>query len=199
MSRRLARYPGVVAVAEPTSMTWLPLALSLSSGGGRLALVGTRHSARLRGAISGKNKSDVIDADVLARADEVFDLPPLVLPSPAELALRRAVTRRASAVIDANRCWRRLVSLARWAFPDVWTAFAGSLATAKAVLDRWPHLDQLACARRASLTAVVAEHTRSVADVPDRSSRSVRRQGIGPSSGPADWTWTHWRGRSANT
>ena len=79
MSRRLARYPGVVAVAEPTSMTWLPLALSLSSGGGRLALVGTRHSARLRGAISGKNKSDVIDADVLARADEVFDLPPLVL------------------------------------------------------------------------------------------------------------------------
>ena len=80
LSRRLARYPGVVAVAEPTSMTWLPLALSLSDGGGRLALVGTRHSARLRGAISGKNKSDVIDADVLARAGEVFDLAPLVLP-----------------------------------------------------------------------------------------------------------------------
>src|SRR6478736_680504 len=49
LSRRLARYPGVVAVAEPTSMTWLPLALSLSDGGGRIALVGTRHSTRLRG------------------------------------------------------------------------------------------------------------------------------------------------------
>ena len=144
-------------------MTWLALALSLEAGGGRLALIGARHSARLRGAISGKNKSDVIDADVLARAGEVFDLRPLVLPAPAELALRRAVTRRADAVIDANRSWRRLVSLGRWAFPDVWNAFAGSLATATAVLDRWPHLDQLANARRSSLTAVVAEHTRAVA------------------------------------
>jgi transposase len=186
LSRRLARYPGVVAVAEPTSMTWLPLALSLSDGGGRLALVGTRHSARLRGAISGKNKSDVIDADVLARACEVFDLAPLVLPAPAELALRRAVTRRAAAVIDANRSWRRLVSLARWAFPDVWIAFAGSLATAKAVLGRWPHLDQLAGARRASLTAVVAEHTRSVADVPDRAEQ-IR-------SAAGDWA-QFWVGR----
>jgi transposase len=168
LTRRLARYPGVVAVAEPTSMTWLSLALSLDAGGGRLALVGARHSARLRGAISGKNKSDVIDADVLCMADEVFDLAPLVLPGPAELALRRAVTRRAAAVVDANRSWRRLVSLARWAFPDVWIAFAGSLATARAVLGRWPHLQQLAGARRASLTSVVAEHTRAVGDVPDR-------------------------------
>jgi len=37
---------------------------------------GSRHAARLRGAISGKNKSDVIDADVLARAGEVFELTP---------------------------------------------------------------------------------------------------------------------------
>jgi transposase len=58
--------------------------------------------------------------------------------------------------------------LARWAFPDVWNAFAGSLPTAKAVLGRWPHLDQLAAARRATLTAVVAEHTRGVADVAAR-------------------------------
>jgi transposase len=71
-------------------------------------------------------------------------------------------------VIDANRCGRRLVSLARWAFPDVWNAFAGSLPTAKAVLARWPHLDALAGARRSALTAVVAEHTRGVPDVPAR-------------------------------
>jgi hypothetical protein len=31
----------------------------------------------MRGAITGKNKSDVIDADVLARAGEVFALAPL--------------------------------------------------------------------------------------------------------------------------
>lgn len=71
-------------------------------------------------------------------------------------------------MIDGNRYWRRLMSLARWAFPDVWTAFGGSLPTAIAVLGRWPHLAQLGAARRATLTAVVAEHTRAVADVPAR-------------------------------
>ena len=37
LTRRVARSSGVVAVAEPTSMTWLSLALSLEAGGGRLA------------------------------------------------------------------------------------------------------------------------------------------------------------------
>lgn len=168
LTTRMASYPGVVAVAEPTSMTWLGLAVALQDAGGALALVGTRHSARLRGAISGKNKSDVIDADVLARSSDVFDLEPLVLPDPAQLALRRACTRRGAAVIDGNRYLRRLISLARWAFPDLWGAFAGSLPTAVAVLERWPHLGSLAASRRSSLTAVVAEHTRGVADVPSR-------------------------------
>lgn len=168
LSERLAAFPDVVAVAEPTSMTWLPLALAVERAGGRLSLLGSRHAARLRGAISGKNKSDVIDADVLARAGEVFDLIPLRLPDPTQLALRRAVTRRAAAVIDANRYLRRLISLARWAFPDVWNGFGGSLATAKGVLGRWPHLQALAAARRSALTAIVAEHTRGVPDVPSR-------------------------------
>jgi hypothetical protein len=82
----------------------------------------------------------VIDADVLARAGEVFDVVPLRVPAPGQLALRRVCTRRGAAVIDGNRYLRRLISLARWAFPDVWNGFAGSLATAKAVLSRWPHL-----------------------------------------------------------
>ena len=168
LTKRLAPYPGVLAVAEPTSMTWLGLAVALQDAGSDLALVGSRHSARLRGAISGKNKSDVIDADVLARAGDVFELHPLVLVSPPQLALRRACTRRGAAVIDGNRYLRRLISLARWAFPDLWSAFSGSLPTAVAVLGRWPHLDSLAAARRSSLTAVVAEHTRGVGDVPAR-------------------------------
>jgi transposase len=168
LTKRLADYPGVVAVAEPTSMSWLPLAAAVAEASGQLALIGSRHAARLRGAITGKNKSDVIDADVLARAGEVFDLVPLRVPPPGQLALRRICIRRGAAVIDGNRYLRRLISLARWAFPDVWNGFAGSLATAKAVLSRWPHLAQLAAARRASLTAVVAEHTGDVPDVPAR-------------------------------
>ena len=168
LSNRLAEMPGVVAVAEPTSMTWLGLSVALRNAGCDLSLLGARHAARLRGAIIGKNKSDVIDADVLARAGEVFTLSPLRTPEPGRLALRRACTRRGAAGIDGNRCLRRLISLARWAFPDVWNAFAGSLPTAVAVLERWPHLQQLAAARRATLTAVVAEHTRAVADTPAR-------------------------------
>jgi transposase len=186
LTRRLSPYPGAVAVAEPTSMTWLSLSVAVSEAGGQLALVGSRHAARLRGAIVGKNKSDVIDADVLARAGEVFALRPLQPCSPAQLALRRACTRRGAAVIDGNRYWRRLMSLARWAFPDVWNAFSGSLPTAVAVLGRWPHLAQLGAARRASLTAVVAEHTRAVADVP------ARVEAIRTAAG--DWA-RFWSGR----
>lgn len=168
---RLANYPQVVAVAEPTSMTWLGLHVALRNAGCDLALVGTRHAARLRGAISGKNKSDVIDADVLAMADDVFSLSPLRPPAPSQLALRRAVVRRGKLVIDGNRARRRLISLARWAFPDVWEAFAGSRPTAVAVLTRWPELTALASARRSSVTGVVAAHTRGVPDVDARAGR----------------------------
>jgi transposase len=138
LGERLGGYPGVVAVAEPTSMTWLGLSIALRDAGAELSLLGARHAARLRGAIIGKDKSDVIDADVLAAAGEVFTLTPLRPPTPADLALRRAVTRRGKLVIDGNRARRRLISLARWAFPDVWSAFAGSMPTAVAVLSAGP-------------------------------------------------------------
>jgi Transposase len=147
LGERLCSFPGVVAVAEPTSMTWLGLHVALQRAGCDLSLVGTRHAARLRGAISGKHKSDVIDADVLSLASDVFELSPLDPPQAAQLALRRAVVRRGKLVIDGNRARRRLISLARWAFPDVWTAFAGSWPTAIAVLPRWPDLRALASAR----------------------------------------------------
>ncbi|MET1154097.1 transposase, partial [Arthrobacter sp.] len=125
LSQRLAAvHAPPTAVVDPTSMTWLALAVERAAG--QMEMIGARHSARLRGAIMGKNKSDVIDSEVLTHAGEIFDPPPLVLASPGQLALRRAVVRRAGAVIDGNRYWQRLLSLARWAFPDVWTAFAGS-------------------------------------------------------------------------
>jgi len=112
----LSSFPGVVAVAEPTSMTWLGLHVALQRAGCDLSLVGTRHAARLRGTISGKHKSDVIAADVLWQASDVFELSPLDPPGSAELALRRAVVRRGKLVIDGNRARRRLISLARRPF-----------------------------------------------------------------------------------
>jgi transposase len=171
LSKRLAAYPGAVAVAEPTSMTWLPLSVALDRVGVSLALVGNRHSARLRAALSGKDKSDVIDAQVLSRAQELFALEPARIPDAAELGLRRAVQRRHKTLIEANRWYRRLLSLARWAFPDVWAACGGSRATATAVLTRWPHLEQLSRARLVTIADVVAANTRGVTDATRRADR----------------------------
>ncbi|HSF86979.1 MAG TPA: hypothetical protein VLG28_15150 [Acidimicrobiia bacterium] len=80
LSQRLAVFPEAVAVAEPTSMTWLPLSVALGRSGVSLSLVGNRHSARLRAALSGKDKSDVIDAQVLSRAPELFTLEAARIP-----------------------------------------------------------------------------------------------------------------------
>jgi transposase len=168
LTKRLVAWSGAVAVAEPTSMTWLPLSIALRGAGVGLALVGNRHSARLRSALAGKNKSDPIDATVLSRAGEFFELCPARIPGATELALRRAAQRRGKTITDANRCLRRVISQARWAFPDLWNAFAGSRPTALAVLGRWPHLDALARARVSSITEVVAAHTRGVRTVEQR-------------------------------
>ena len=124
-------------------MTWLGLSVALRDAGCDLSLLGARHAARLRGAISGKHKRRDRRRRV-SPGREVFDLHPLRPLDPAQLALRRAGVRRGTAVIDGNRYLRRLISLARWAFPDVWNGFRGSLPTAVAVLQRWPHLAQLA-------------------------------------------------------
>lgn len=105
---------------------------------------------------------------MLSRAAEFFDLGPARIPSPDELALRRAAQRRGKVMVDANRCLRRIISQARWAFPDVWNACAGSRSTALAVLRRWPHLEHLAKARTSSIIEVVAKHTRGVAGVEKR-------------------------------
>jgi hypothetical protein len=93
LSQRLAAVPApLTAVVESTSMAWLALALAVQRAGGQMEMIGARHTSRLRGAIMGKNKSDVIDSEVLTHVGEIFDPPPLVLASPAHhgAAPRRA-------------------------------------------------------------------------------------------------------------
>ena len=190
LTRRLADRDVRVAVAEPTSMTWLGLSLALADAGIDLALVGSRHVARLRGAVSGKNKSDVIDAQLLSRAGELFALQPAVLPDPATLALQRAGRRRHKLLIEANRCWRRIIALGRWAFPDTWNALRGSRAAILAVLRRWPHLDALARARVTSIADEIAAHSRGLRDVSARAVRVrdwARRSGMAASTSTPAW------------
>jgi hypothetical protein len=48
LSQRLAAVPApVTAVVEPTSITWLALALAVEQAGSQMKLIGARHSARL--------------------------------------------------------------------------------------------------------------------------------------------------------
>ena len=178
LSKRLAPFAPVMAVAEPTSMTWLPLSIALERAGCSLALVGNRHSARLRSALAGKNKSDPIDADMLSRAGEFFSLEPARIPDPRGAGLEAGLSAPREADRGRQPRLRRIISLARWAFPDVWNAFAGSRSTALAVLTRWPDLAQLARAGTSSISDVVAGHTRGVDNVDDRAVR-IRSRGTG--------------------
>jgi hypothetical protein len=109
LTDKLSGYDDINAPVEPTSMTWLPLTIAVENAGGTMRMVGARHSARLPGAIVGKSKSGVIDAEVLTRASQVFDLTPLILPTPAQLALRRSVIRRAAAAraLQVALTWAR--------------------------------------------------------------------------------------------
>lgn len=160
LTERLAPYAGSLVVAEPTGMSWLSLSHAAADAGCAMSLVQARHSAKLRSAIAGKNKTDVIDADMLTTCAALFGLEPTLIPGPAQLALRRAVRRRHAAVVDAHRSECRLWGVANWAFPDLWRACGGH-AVAQPLLARWPHLDQLGRARSSSVTEIVAAHTRS--------------------------------------
>jgi transposase len=94
LTERLSEYPGALVVAEPTAMSWLALGHAATDAGCGFTLIETRHSSKLREAIAGKNKSDVIDADILAASRDLFGLSPSRLPTAGQVALRRAVRRR---------------------------------------------------------------------------------------------------------
>ena len=69
---RLSDWAPAMVVAEPTAGTWLPLLHAIRESGCRAGFVANRDSARLRKAIAGANKTDVIDADMLARSPEIL-------------------------------------------------------------------------------------------------------------------------------
>lgn len=159
LTERLEPYAGSLVVAEPTAGTWLPLAHAVSAAGCEIGFVANRDSARLRKAITGASKTDVIDADMLAHCSEVLGVGPAAIPPPGQIALRRAIRRRHVCTVDAHRVECRLWALAAWAFPDLWRATGGH-TVAQPLLTRWPHLERLSRARLSSITEIVAAHSR---------------------------------------
>lgn len=159
LTERLAPYRGALVVAEPTGGTWLSLSHAVVAAGCRIGFVQNRDSSRLRQAIAGRNKTDVIDAEMLAFAEEVLGVTAAVPPTENQIELRRAVRRRHRATVEAHRAENRLWSLAAWLCPDLWRA-AGGHRVAQPLLARWPHLGSLARAHLRSLTQLVAARTR---------------------------------------
>lgn len=159
LTERLAPYAGALVVAEPTGGTWLTLSHAVADAGCRLGLVQNRDSAKLREAISGPNKTDVIDAEMLAAAETVLAVTAATFPTLGQIGIRRALRHRHRATVDAHRAENRLWNLASWLFPDMWRA-CGSHRLAQPVLTRWPHPGALARARVSSLTGLVAARTR---------------------------------------
>jgi transposase len=184
LTERLGPFAGSMVVAEPTGGSWIPLIHSVTDAGCRLGLVKNRDSARLRKAIAGSNKSDVIDADMLARCEGVLDVEPAPVPAAGVIALRRALVRRHKLTVDAHRSECRLWSVASWAFPDLWKATGGH-GLAQPVLGRWPHLEALGRARVESIAELVAAHSRD--RDPKRRAERIRHAARG-------WN-LYWKGR----
>jgi transposase len=159
LTERLEPYAGAMVIAEPTAGTWLRLAHAVADAGCEIGFVANRDSARLRKAIVGASKTDVIDADMLARCEDVLGVGASTVPPPGQIALRRAMRRRHVVTIDTHRVECRLWALGAWAFPDLWRACGGH-TLAQPLLGRWPHLGALSKARVSSITKVVANHRR---------------------------------------
>ncbi|HUG08623.1 MAG TPA: transposase [Acidimicrobiia bacterium] len=176
LTGRLEPYAGAMVVAEPTAGTWLPLAHAVTDAGCGIGFVANRDSARLRTAIAGASKTDVIDADMLAHCEEILGVDPAPVPPSGQIALRRAMRRRHIATVDAHRAETRLWALAAWAFPDLWRATGGH-TLAQPLLARWPHLEGLSRARRSSIADLVAGSSRD--KDPQRRAERIRDTAAG--------------------
>ena len=159
ITERLAPFAGSLVVAEPTGGSWIPLSHAVAAAGCGFGFVHTRDSARLRQAMAGRNKTDIIDAEMLARCETVLDVHATPLVPAAVISLRRVLHRRHRLTIDAHRNECRLWALGSWAFPDLWRACGGH-RVAQPVLARWPDLAGLARARVASIAEIVGAHNR---------------------------------------
>src|SRR5262249_59412763 len=133
----------------------IPLSHAVAESGCAIGYVQNRDSARLRKAIAGANKTDVIDAELLAQCQQVLSVGPAPVLAPQIIGLRRALTRRHKLTVDAHRPQCRLWSLSSWAFRDLWRACGGH-GLAQPVLGRWPELAARSRAPDCSIPGIAA-------------------------------------------
>ena len=198
LTERLEPYRRRLVVVEPTAGTWLPLTMAVTDAGCRIGFVQNRDSARLRKAITGPNKTDLIDADMLAHCESVLgvveDAP---VPPAGQIGLRRALRRRHRLTVD--RPSGRVPACGRWP-PGPSPTCGGPVAAtrvAQPVLGRWPDLRALGRAR-STRSPRSSPPTAGTATRPGGPNGSGPRPRAGTSSGSAVSTSTTSPGKSQN-
>jgi len=103
----------VTFVFEPTGMAWLPVAAYVSAAGHRALLAKTQKVSDLRKFFKKHTKSDVIDAEALARLPQIDPegVHPAPLPGARQNALRQLVQRRDRLTDEVAATKKRIQSL----------------------------------------------------------------------------------------
>lgn len=109
----------VLAVMEPTGMSWFPVAHRLADTGIAVTRVKGKRVKALRRYLSEHAKTDLADAHVLAAIPGFGgpELDPLHIPAPKSHALQRLTKQRSRFQDAIAAAKRRLLDLIRWASP----------------------------------------------------------------------------------
>jgi transposase len=151
----------ILAVMEPTGMSWFPVAHRLADSGISVTRVKGKRVKALRRYLSEHAKTDLADAHVLAAIPGFGgpELDPLHVPAPKSHALQRLTKQRSRFQDAIAAAKRRLLDLIRWAspmlervLPDLGTRLS------MALLQRWVDPEVVLKARKATIAAFIARH-----------------------------------------
>lgn len=109
----------VIAVMEPTGMSWFPVACWLQQAGVKVIRVKGQRVRALRRYLSEHTKTDAADAYVLGAIPLFGGVPadPVYVPDAERHALQRLTRQRERLEDEVSAIKRRLLDLVRWACP----------------------------------------------------------------------------------
>lgn len=151
----------ILAIMEPTGMSWFPVAHRLADSGISVARVKGKRVKALRRYLSEHAKTDLADAHVLAAipgfGGPVLDA--LHIPAPRNHALQRLTKQRSRFQDAIAAAKRRLLDLIRWASPAL-ERILPDLGTrlSVALLQRWVDPEATLKARKTTLATFIARH-----------------------------------------
>ena len=151
----------VLAVMEPTGMSWFPVAHKLDDAGVSVTRVKGKRVKALRRYLSEHAKTDLADAHVLAAIPGFGGprLDPVHIPAPKSHALQRLTKQRGRFQDAIAAAKRRLLDLVRWASPAlerVLPDFGTRLSLA--LLRHWVDPGVALKARKSTIARFIARH-----------------------------------------